>query len=482
VVKRTVKQTHTAPQVPLTEFKRTKIIATVGPATNSYEAILGLITAGANGIRLNFSHGTHEERSQQIKWIRKASEASGKPVAIIQDLQGPKIRLGDFDGVVTVKKGQGLSFAYQSDYAVSGHLPTQYDLSKKVKRGERLYLYDGKIKTTVTSVRDGVVHVEVANDGILIKRKAINLPDTDFDGDIITAKDRADLVYGSAQDIDYVALSFVQTAADIRSLRDLLHSVNSSAKVIAKIETAAAVDNLEDIVRQSDVVMIARGDLAVETPAESVPIVQRQIIGLGLRYATPTIVATQMLASMTEDPEPTRAEVSDVATAVLVGADCVMLSDETANGKYPIEAVEMMKKVILYTEHHTPLRVSFPHHEDSSRQTSISRAIINLADNINAKAIVAETKSGATAFQISALRSSIPVIAVTSDIRTAQQLAIVYDVKSYIRPVDPLAASKLTDWLQKNKVLRKGDVVVTASGRYPGVVGTTDTIKVRVLE
>jgi pyruvate kinase len=330
-------------------------------------------------------------------------------------------------------------------------------------------------------VRAGVVHVEVENDGILIKRKGMNLPDTDFGGDIITAKDRTDLVYGSAQDIDYVALSFVQTADDIAGLRRLLKGMNSNAKLIAKIETKAAVDNIEAIVEASDAVMIARGDLAVETPAESVPIVQRQVIGLGLKHATPTIVATQMLASMNDAPEPTRAEVSDIATAVLVGADCVMLSDETASGAYPLEAVETMKRVILYTEDYLPLKVSFPDNEDHSRQAAISAAILNLAENIEAKAIVAETKSGATALQIAAHRSTIPLIAVTSDDRTTQQLSIVYGTKSYVRPAEALAASKLTDWLRKAKVLRKGDVVVTASGRYPGVAGTTDTIKVRML-
>lgn len=477
-----MKQTFAAPNVPLENYKRTKIIATVGPATNSYAAITSLIDAGANGIRLNFSHGNHEERTEQIAWIRKASAKLGKPVAIIQDLQGPKIRLGDFDGIVNVTKGAGLTFSFKSDYEATGHLPTQYDLSLKVKRGERIYLYDGKVRVTVTSVREGIVHATAENDGILIKRKGMNLPDTNFGGDIITPKDRADLIYGSSQDIDYVALSFVQTADDIANLRTILQAMNSSASIIAKIETVAAVENIEAIVQEADVVMIARGDLAVETPFESVPVVQRQIIGLGQRYATPTIVATQMLASMTDNPEPSRAEVSDVATAVLVGADCVMLSDETANGKYPLEAVQTMKRVVLYTESNSPLSVAFPEYEDHSRQASISKAVVNLAENIEAKAIVVETKSGATVVDISSLRPSIPLIAVTSDARTAQQLAIVYNTKSYIRPVDPMAASKLTDWLRKQKVLHTGDVVVSALGRYPGVVGTTDTIKVRVLE
>jgi pyruvate kinase len=471
-----------APKIAPKDFKRTKIIATVGPSVDSYEAIASLIKAGTNGLRLNFSHGTNKERTKQIAWIRKAARAEGKPVAIIQDLQGPKIRLGDFEGIVTVQKGQSISFGYRSDYKKTGHLPTQYDLSQKVKRGEHIYLYDGKIRTTVSSVRAGVVHVTVENNGILIQRKGINLPDTDFEGDIITGKDRTDLVYGSAQDIDYVALSFVQTADDITRLRKLLKSLNYNVKIIAKIETKAAVDNLEAIVKETDAVMIARGDLAVETPAESVPVVQREIVGLGRRYAKPTIVATQMLASMSDDPEPTRAEVSDVATAVIIGCDCVMLSDETASGQYPLEAVKTMKRIILYTEQHMPLKVSFKTNEDETRQAAISKAIIRLAEDVKAVAIVAETKSGATALQIASYRTLIPLIAVASDSRTVQQLAIVYGNKSYLRPVDPLAAVKITDWLRQAKLFRKGDMVVTASGRYPGVVGTTDTIKVRVLE
>ena len=474
--------TNLPPGVPLASFKRTKIIATIGPATDSYEAVMALIKTGANGLRLNFSHGSEEERAHQIQWIRHAATTLGKPVAIIQDLQGPKVRLGDFDGVITVEANQNLSFAYKVEYQPGGPIPTQYDLSKKVQRGERLYLYDGKIHTVVTSVSDGIVHVRAENEGILLKRKGINLPDTNFAGDIITDKDRKDLAFGSQQGVDYVALSFVQTADDITHVKRLLRNLGSNAKVIAKIETKTAVDNLEAITQVADAVMVARGDLAVETPAESVPIVQRQIIGLGLKYAKPTIVATQMLASMTELPEPTRAEVSDIATAVLVGTDAVMLSEETASGNYPLEAVAMMKRVIRYTETNAPLKAIFPSNTTHSRQSAISTGIISLAESIQATAIVAETKSGATALQIAARRPDIPIVAVTNDVRTAQQLAIVYGVKSYVRPPSSQAAVRLTNWLQQLKVLRKGDVVVTASGQHPGVVGTTDTIKVRMLE
>ena len=473
--------TDQAPTVPIDQFKRTKIIATVGPSTNNYKAIHSMIVSGANGLRLNFSHGTEDERVQQIDWIRKASKSFGKPVAIIQDLQGPKIRLGDFEGIINVRTGQTLQFKYKADYQRSGMIPVQYDISKKVKRGEKLYLYDGKVRGVITTVKDGIVYARMENDGILIKRKGMNLPDTDFAGDIITTKDKKDIAFGSTLDIDYVALSFVQTADDVRTLKRLLKNLGSKSKIIAKIETTTAINNIEEIVDTADAIMIARGDLALETLPESVPLLQRKIIGLGIKYKKPTIVATQMLASMTEIPEPTRAEVSDVATAVIVGADCVMLSDETANGKYPIEAVRVMKRVVTYTESNPVVRAQFPEEEDLARQTAISSAIIDLSEKLSAKAIVAETKSGATAIQIASYRPQIPIIAVTSDIKIAQQLAIVYGTKSYVRPVDKLAATKLTNWLRQKRVLKDKDIVVTASGKYPGVVGTTDTIKVRVL-
>lgn len=474
--------TKKAPEVPIKAFKRTKIIATVGPSTNSYESILSLIKSGANGLRLNFSHGTEPERVQQIAWIRKASEELSKPVAIIQDLQGPKIRLGDFDSLIEVKKGGIITLSLNADYERSGEIPIQFDLSKKVSPGERLYISDGKIKTIVTRVSNGKVEVRAENGGVLIRRKGINLPDTDFGGDIITAKDKEDLSFGSTSDIDYVALSFVQSAEDIRILRKLLANLGSRARIIAKIETKKAVDNLDEIIKETDAVMIARGDLATETSLESVPIVQRKIIELGKKYTKPSIVATQLLASMTDMPEPTRAEVSDVATATILGADAIMLSDETASGKYPIESINIMKRVVNYTQKNTPepIMTNFAAVE-LPQERAIAQAIISLAREMSAIAIVAETKSGATAIQISASRPSKPVIAVTSSSRVAQQLAIVYGTKSYVRPDSKLQATKLTNWLLENKVLDKGDIVITASGRHPGVVGTTDTIKVRVL-
>lgn len=467
-------------------FKRTKILATVGPATDSLDAIKDLLKSGANGIRLNFSHGDHAEHKQRLDWVREASEQLGKPVSIVMDLQGPKIRLGDFEGIITVSKGQELRFKYNAGYEKDGPIPVQYDLSKKVKRGERIMLFDGKVVTKVTSVKDGTVYASAQNEGVLLKRKGINLPDTDFGGDVITKKDREDVAFGSTQDIDYVAQSFIQNAGDVVAMKRILRGLGSKAKLIAKVETQAALDDIENIVNEADVVMIARGDLAVEVSPEVVPVEQRNIIKLCRARSTPVIVATQMLGSMTESSEPTRAEVSDVATAVIVGADCVMLSEETAAGRYPVLAVQTMKKVIKYAEQNMPPVVvpvrSNPEDPDHlDKHEAICEAVVQLAEQVCATAIVAETKSGATAVQLASLRSSHPLLAVTSVRQVANQLGIVYGVKSYVRPDDKLAAYKLADWLKESKTLKKGDVIVSASGKYPGVVGTTDTIKIRVL-
>ena len=475
-------KTDKAPQVSLSDFKRTKMIATVGPATNSYDSVLKMVKKGVNGFRLNFSHGTHEERLEQIAWIRKASAEYGKPVAIIEDLQGPKIRLGDFDGMIPINKGQEYCLEYKANFAESGHIPIQYDLSKKVKRGDRIKIYDGKIRTVVTSVKDGKVYVKPENSGIVTSRKGINAPDTDFGSDVFTAKDKKDILFGAHQDFDYVALSFVQSADNVKELRRYMMGHGFDAKIISKIETKAAVENIDEIIDASDAVMVARGDLASETSPEAVPVLTRTIIGKCQAKGKISIVATQMLASMMEEPEPTRAEVSDIATAVIVGADCVMLSDETAMGKYPMEAIKIMKNVIVYTQKNSPLKPIFFKQEDNSMQGAISAAIITLATQVGATAIVTETRSGATAISVSANRPNIPIIMVTSSTKTAQQLALVYGSKSYIRPDSNMAATKLTDWLRTKKVFKKGDIIVTASGQHPGAVGATDTIKVRKLE
>ena len=476
--------TDKAPNVSSRVFKRTKILATVGPATHTPETILAMMKAGVNGFRLNFSHGDHEEHGTRVTWVREASAKVGKPVAILQDLQGPKIRLGDFDGQIDVEAGEVLQFGYKSNYAESGIIPVQYDLSLKMKVGERIYLFDGKLRGLVTDVQDGIVTAQIENKGFLLKRKGINLPDTDFGGDILTEKDMRDIEFGATQDIDYVALSFVQTADDIIRLREILEGHKSDAKIIAKIETQAAIDdkNLEEIVKVSDGVMVARGDLAVEVSPEAVPVVQRRILGLCQRYNKISIVATQMLASMVDNPEPTRAEVSDVANAVITGADCVMLSDETANGKYPLDTIATMKRVILYTQKNAELRPIYKHGETDDMQGAISSAVMTLADQLQAAAIVAQTKSGKTALHIASHRPNRPIVAVTSTPRVASQLALMYASKTFLREDVENVGVKLAGWLKEQGVFTHGDRVVIVSGRQPGLIGGTDTIKVRVLE
>jgi pyruvate kinase len=328
--------------------------------------------------------------------------------------------------------------------------------------------------------------VRVENDGIILKRKGINLPDTDFGGDILTEKDRRDIEFGATQDYDYVAISFIQRASDVELLKQLLKERGSDAKVIAKVETPAAIadENLEAIVRASDAVMVARGDLAVETSPEVVPIVQRKILALCQKHGRISIVATQMLMSMVENPEASRAEVSDIANAVITGADCLMLSDETAMGKYPIEAIATMKRVIIYTQEHEPVRpLLYREDADSAnQQDSISSAVTTLAHQIGAKAIICQTKTGTTAFSIASHRPSMPIISVTSLPRVAQQLTLLYANKSFLRPDTGTVGYDLAKELREQDFFDAKSIVVIVSGQQPGVPGGTDTIRVRVLE
>jgi pyruvate kinase len=483
VMKNSLKKRSVTPAV---NFKRTKIVVAIGPPTDSYAMVHDLIDAGANAITMNFSHQTYDAAERQTAWIRKVSHALKKPVAIVQDLAGPKIRLGDFEGFIGVETGQQICLGYETNYEKSGIIPVQYDLSTKVQRGHTIFLYDGKIKAIVNSVRAGIIYATVQNSGVLLKRKGINLPDTDFGGDVITDKDKADLAFGSTQDFDFVAMSFVQTADDLRAMRKVMNTLGYKAKLMAKVETKVAIENIEKIVQEADAVMVARGDLAYEVSPEAVPVLQRKIIGLCRQYGKLCVVATQMLGSMTENPEPTRAEVSDVATATLLQADALALRDETANGKYPIEAVQMMKRIITFTEQHSPIRKVHFNDEDmmvgSAVQQAIAKAIITLASRVGATAIVAETSSGGTALAIASQRPSKPIIVVTSSARVSQQLAIMYGSKTFVRKDEKMQATKLTSWLRKNEVLHAGEIIVTASGQYPGRIGTTDTIKVRVLE
>ena len=471
-------------------YKRTKILATLGPATNSPEKIKQLIEAGANGFRLNFSHGSYEERLDQIKWIRDASAEVGRTVAILQDLQGPKIRLGVLkDNHLDVEAGDEIVLDHAiEEHDGSANLPIQYNLANKVKVGEPVYLFDGKIRgEMIERVSDTAIKIRVLNDGFLMSRKGLNLPDTDFGGDILTPKDLADVEFGADKDIDFVALSFIQSADDINNLRQIMLSHGSTAQIIAKVETKAAIEMeaLKEIVKAADGMMIARGDLAVETSPEIVPIVEREAIRLCRKYGKLSIVATQMLASMVDNPEPTRAEVSDVATAAILGTDVVMLSDETANGDYPVEAVKMMAKTVRYTQSRWPMNdMPIEYGEKNRRRNAIANAAVVVANQVDADVIIAETKSGATAARIAACRPELPIAAVTPNKRVAQQLALSYATRSYVREegehVGTKLAKELLDWGTFGRDDKLTAVVV--SGRQSGVAGGTDTLRVRVVE
>lgn len=470
-------------------FKRTKILATIGPATFTEEKIEELIMAGVNGCRLNFSHGSYQERDQQIEWIRKAAQKKGRSVAILQDLQGPKIRLGDIkDNHLDVHKGDKLILDHACEEHDGGNvIPVQYNLAEKVKVGEPLSMFDGKVKSTVTEiVSKTAIEVEIENDGFIMSHKGLNLPDTDFGGDIITEKDMADIEFGASRDFDYVALSFVQCADDIEKLRQILLSHGSTAQIIAKIETKKAVESdeaMEAIVKATDGIMVARGDMAVEAGAEVVPIVQRKLIAMCREHSKMCIVATQMMGSMVDNPEPTRAEVSDVANAVIQGSDAVMLSDETANGQYPVEAVKAMKKVILYTQNHS--HVSPINHDvtgEFKNYDAIAEGVVRLAEKIDADVIVCQTATGATAAAIAAQRPTLPIVTVTSNARVAGQLALTYANSAFVRTYSETYGLDLAQELKESGYLQTRDshkdiLAVIMSG-HKDIAGGTDTIKI----
>lgn len=470
-------------------FKRTKTLATIGPATDSEEMIDKLIAAGLDNCRLNFSHGSYEKMDEFIGWIRKAANKYGRHVAIVQDLQGPKIRLGDIkDNYLEINEGDDIIL----DYAVTEHdggltLPVQYNLAEKVKVGDPVYIFDGKIRTHVQEiVSDTAIRLTAENKGFVNSHKGLNLPDTDFGGDIFPEKDIRDLDWGVDKDFDYVALSFIQKAEDIITFRKMLEERGSNAKIIAKIETKNAVmddQHLEEIVKATDAIMVARGDMGYEVGAEIVPVVQRKLIKMCREHSKICIVATQTMASMVDNPMPTRAEVSDVANAVIQGADVVMTSEETAMGKYPVETIEEIVKVINYVQDHvetTPI----PHDPQSDNQDydAIAEAAASIAEHIEADAIICQTATGRTARAMAAQRPALPIFSVTPNERIANQLSLVYGNRAYVREYSPEFGFELAEELVKSGVLssRSGRdyvQVVIVSGDKD--VAGTDTIKVR---
>jgi pyruvate kinase len=466
-------------------FKRTKIVATIGPASSSPEVLEELLLAGVNMFRLNFAHGTHEEHGAVIKIARQLAQKHHKPIAVLADVQGPKIRVGILpsDGLPFVR-GNIVRFEYGAEFEATGIVPVQHDVSKFVKKGERVFLRDGLVQIEVQKIEKSQIVGKVMTPGLVYSNQGMNLPDTDLGGEILTAKDIADLEFAAGAGADYIGYSFVQSADDVHSLRGRLTKLKSDAKIIVKVETAAAIENLEEIVVATDAIMVARGDLAVETKPESVPAAQRRMIELGKQYRKPVIVATQMLESMIQSPHPTRAEVSDVATAVIEGSDAVMLSGETAMGLFPVEAVKMMKRIILYTEHEEmpKLPSRLPVFGKQERGNAISAAAVVLARQLPAKLIIAETSSGRTARNISSLRPGVPIIMVTDHLRVYFQLAIIWGGKSYFADSMENATDQVIRELKAAGNISKGDSIVVASGNEPGLTGGTDKVVIKVVD
>ena len=452
--------------------KKTKIVATIGPATSSQEQLEKLLKAGLNVMRLNFSHGDFAEHQEKLDNGKKASQATGLPLAYLQDLSGPKIRIGEFateSGRVTIKKGQTFTLTTK---LIKGDETKAYvnykKLPQEIKVGHTVMLDDGKKRMTVTKVQGEEIVCKVDVGGELKGRRGVNLPDTDISMSSLTAKDKKDLEFGLSNNVDFFALSFVRRPKDVLDLRKLLDAAKSKGHIISKIETPQAVQNIDEIIKISDAIMVARGDLAVEVPAEEVPLIQKMIIKKCNEAGKPVITATQMLESMINSPVPTRAEVSDVANAILDGTDAIMLSEETTLGQYPVEAVSLMTRVAEHVEQDLIKEVFYKdgvHHKLTIAESMTLSAVKN-AMRLDAKYIISITSSGFNARFISRHKPTKPVIVLTTNKVTYQQLLlswgcypILIEEHKSIKDTSVL----IRDVLTREKLAKKGDRVVIST-------------------
>ncbi|MFO7177965.1 MAG: pyruvate kinase [Pseudomonadota bacterium] len=463
--------------------RRAKIVCTLGPSVATREGIRGLIEAGMDVARLNFSHGTHAEHGARLDLVRSESEALGKPVAILQDLCGPKIRTGT-TGPAALETGSTIDLVAGSkgdDHTVAVEYET---LASDVRPDDRILLSDGQVELRVLEVKNERVRCRVEHGGPMRARMGVNLPSGSLRLSALTEKDKADLEFGLEKGVDYIALSFVRRAEEIHELREICERKGRPTPIIAKIETPAAVERLDSIVRAADAAMVARGDLGVELPPETVPVIQKQIIGTCRIHRKPVIVATEMLQSMVESPRPTRAEASDVAHAVFGGADAVMLSAETATGKYPHAAVRMMDRIIRQAEGSRFFQ-PVPTEPDHTTPDSIAHAAVNIAREVGAKLIVALTETGQTARLVSKARASVPLVAFSSDERTLRQLALLWGVAPRAlvtrRSSFEEQVRDTTQFLMQNNLVRSGERYVMVYGARVGVRGATNSVRVEQL-
>jgi pyruvate kinase len=470
-------------------MRRAKIVCTLGPAVDSYDQLKTLVEAGMNVARLNFSHGSHEEHESRFQRVRKVAEETGRAVGILADLQGPKIRLGKFaDGPVELVAGDEFVITTEEVAGDRTQCGTTYKgLPGDVSQGDPILINDGNVALRVIEVEGPRVRSLVVEGGVISDHKGINLPGASVNVPALSEKDIDDLRFALRMGVDMVALSFVRDAKDVRDVHRVMDEEGRRVPVVAKVEKPQAVENMEDVVMAFDAVMVARGDLAVEYPLEKVPVVQKRLIELCRRNAKPVIVATQMMESMITNSRPTRAEASDVANAILDGADAVMLSAESSVGKYPIETVKTMSRIVEAAEEELlcrGLQPLAPGKKPRTQGGAVARAAAELADFLDARTLVAFTKSGDTARRLARYRVPEPVVAFTTEASTRNQLALTWGVETFV--VEHVDNTDAMVTLVDREMLKlseyaKGDTVIITAGSPPGVAGTTNLVRVHHL-
>lgn len=476
----------------VTGSRRTKIVCTLGPSSNTFEQIEQLYLAGMNVARINFSHGTHEDHARTMDHIRKIASKYNYSIPILMDLQGPKIRVGTMKdgGQILAEKSQ-VVLTPEDVEGTSEIIPIDYDnLPKDAKVGDRILVDDGLLELKVTELRSEDVIATVVVGGEIKSRKGVNLPGVDISIPSLTEKDIEDLEFGLEKNVDYIALSFIRSAGDIQDAISRIRSAGSNAGIIAKIEKPEALDVIDDIIEEADGIMVARGDLGIEIASEEVPIVQKRIIRKSRMAGKPVITATQMLDSMIVNPRPTRAESSDVANAVLDGTDAVMLSGETAAGKYPIAAVEVMDKICRHIEKNAnsiyySLDYRKPDWKEKQVIESLSYSVVTLGENVDAKALVTITHSGNTAKRIAKFRPKAPIIAFTESQKVRRQLNLVWGV--YSVKLDQIfdtdrSVKMMEDYVSDHGLVDKGDRVIIATGMPIAKRGRTNMIKISTID
>ncbi len=466
--------------------KRTKIVATVGPASDSEEMLLKLIENGVNVFRLNFSHGDHAYHLENLKKIRRAVEKSGRFVAVLQDISGPKIRVGDLQEPFELKSGDILEFVL--DDIVGEKVQeglyrltiNQKEILPKINVGEYIYLYDGIIRAEVISNDGEKVLAKIENDGLLTSRKGVNFPNSRIDIEVLTPKDKEDIRWGVENGVDFMAISFVQNGNDMKKARELVSSYGGNTKLVAKIEKFDAVENIDEIIEQSDALMVARGDLGIEVPFHRVPIIQKELIFKANEASIPVIVATQMLLSMTKNERATRAEISDVANAVLDGADAVMLSEESAIGVHPDLAVETMTSTIKDAEN-IYYHNRFDFYDRYDEMDLIDESAVRLADDLEVEALLSATTSGGSARKLSRYKPKMPIYAITHDEKTARELALSWGIETKFIVEKSSLGKILKDLVLQAKTEEKLDFskrYILTAGNPTGVAGTTNVIRI----